>query len=254
MPPRIPTEADFSSLKSTLPLTVHFPSPPESTTAFLILFHGLGDSEGPFANFARNLNLPGVLAISVRGTSPLPPSLIDDSSTGGNFHWGDDITLDQSTGELDPDPGYKRACDRVMSELIRGVLIGKCGWEMSDVLLFGFGQGGSLALGMAAQLGGERVVDVSDGDGGEGTSFKGVVTIGGGLPMSMVSTRSARSICDTHVLACQVDGDAEDLLRREFAHVQVVRWRGEDVRMPRDREEVFPMMRFFAERLRSGWS
>src|SRR4051812_17311729 len=32
MPPRIPTEEDFAPLKTTLPHTLHFPSPPESTT------------------------------------------------------------------------------------------------------------------------------------------------------------------------------------------------------------------------------
>lgn len=227
MPPRIPTQADFTALQSTLPLTTHFPSPPESTTAILILLHGLGDSEIPFASFARNLNLPGVLAISVRGTSPLPPSLIDDSATGPHSHWGDDLTLDSTTGELDPDPGFKRASERLMNELIRGVIIDKCGWEMSDVLVFGFGQGGSLALGMGNQH-----------------KLKGVVTIGGGVPRSMAGGKS-----DTFVLACQVDGMEEDL-RRWFTNVQIVKWVG-GVRMPRDREEVFPLMKFFADRLRS---
>ncbi|KAF5126033.1 putative hydrolase C9G1.08c [Metarhizium anisopliae] len=253
MPPRIPTQADFSPLSSTLPLALHFPSPPESTTALLILFHGLGDSETPFASFARNLNLPGVLAISVRGTRPLPPSLVDDSPLpAGHFHWGDDIALDQSTGELDPDPGFARASGLVVRELIEGVLVDKCGWEMGDVLLFGFGQGGSLALGMAAQLAAERVVDVSaSGEGGR--AFKGVVSIGGGLPGSMVSARRDGDKSDTHVLACQVDGDMEDGIRQEFKNVQVVRWGGGEVRMPRDRGEVLPVMRFFADRLTSGW-
>jgi hypothetical protein len=63
---------------------------------------------------------------------------------------------------------------------------------------------------------------------------------------------SGRGKSDTHVLACQVDGREEGLLKGEFANVQVVRWKG-GVRMPKDREEVLPLMRFFAERLRS-WS
>lgn len=139
-----------------------------------------------------------------------------------------------------------------MDTLIRGVLLDKCGWEMSDVMLFGFGQGGSLALGMAAGLAADRVVDVSAGD--KERAFKGVVSIGGGVPMSMVSTMSARVKSDTYVLVCQVDGDVEDQVKSVFVNTQVVRWKRAEVSMPRDRDEVFPLMKFFADRLKSGWS
>lgn len=279
MPPRIPTEADFAPLAATLPHALHFPSPRESTTAILVLFHGLGDSEAPFASFARSVNLPGVLAISVRGTAVLPASLLSDdidsgggavtqgaaSGAGGHFHWGDDLSIDPATGDIDADPGFTRATRLVMEGLVRGVLIDKCGWELSDVLLFGFGQGGSFALALAASLAKEnQVVDVTtttattagtdDNDGGvDRSSFKGVVSIGGPLPPSSVSTRSAREKCRTIALVCQLDGEQSDYVRREFRDVRVVRWRRGDVAMPRDREEMLPIMKFFAERLRSGW-
>lgn len=137
---------------------------------------------------------------------------------------------------------------------MRGVLVDKCGWDMADILIFGFGQGGSLALGLAARLGNERVVDVSASERGKpaGREFKGVVSIGGGLPMSMVSSRSAREKSDTHVLLCQVSAEEEHLVKREFKNVSVVRWKRKEVGMPRDREEVLPIMKFFADRLRGG--
>ncbi len=60
----------------------------------------------------------------------------------------------------------------------------RCGWQPSDVLLFGFGQGGSLALGLASRVRvGPRVEEVIE-EGGGGISgpskvtFKGVVSIG----------------------------------------------------------------------------
>lgn len=252
MPPRIPTQSDFTSLP--LHTTLHFPSPPESTTTFLILLHGLGDSDVPFAAFARNLCLPGVLCISVRGTSPLAPSLL--GLPGGHFHWGDDVRLDPETGHLDADPGFEKAAGLVGEGLVRGVLVDECGWDVADVMVFGFGQGGSLALGLAARLANESVVDVSASDSAKpaGREFKGVVSIGGGLPMSMVSTRSAREKSDTHVLLCQLSADEEHLVRREFKNVTVVRWKRKEVGMPRDREEVLPIMKFFADRLRGrGW-
>ena len=261
MPPRIPTAADFAPLSSTLPHALHFPSPPESTTAILILLHGLGDSHQPFASFARAVNLPGVLAISVRGTSRLPLDPGDDHEKG--FHWGDDVLVDQGTGGLDADPGFDRAERMIMDELVGEVLVGKCGWEMNDILFFGFGQGGSLALGLASRLrASPRVVDVSDstssttsgeGSSSSGRTFKGVVSIGGPLPASMVPTVSARQKSRTEVLLVQLDPESVDAVKREFEHVRVVNWKRREVAMPRDREEMFPIMKFFADRLNSGW-
>ncbi|KAJ6438629.1 putative tRNA pseudouridine synthase 4 [Purpureocillium lavendulum] len=297
MPPRIPTEADFAPLAATLPHALHFPSPRESTTAILVLLHGLGDTEAPFASFARSMNLPGVLAVSVRGMAVLPPSMLPDAeapaptpalasgagaggdagtaatraTATGHYHWGDDLSIDPATGDVDADPGFARATRRVMDELVRGVLVDRCGWELSDVLLFGFGQGGSLALALAASLAKEQqVVDVTKADEQRQahqqhdaaavaatttpSSFKGVVSIGGPLPPSAVSTRAARDRCRTSALVCQLDDEQSDYVRREFRDVRVVRWPTRaDVDMPRNRDEMLPIMKFLAERLQSGW-
>ncbi|KUI52603.1 hypothetical protein VP1G_00063 [Cytospora mali] len=213
---RIPKAEDFASLKPDLTVSLHFPSPPESMTAILILFHGLGDSEIPFASFARNVNLPGVLAISVRGTNPLPPSLLGeplDSGPTRNFHWGNDVNLAPHSDGLDADPGFSKAADLISNRLIKGTLVEKCGWELSDILFFGFGQGGSLALGLASKL---RDAEAS-------RPFKGVVSIGGVLPVSMIPSQSGRPKAKTPVLVCHgesceaVDGDAIDVLKKEFA-------------------------------------
>ncbi|KAF6845094.1 phospholipase carboxylesterase superfamily [Colletotrichum musicola] len=263
MPPRIPTPEDFAPIQPVLPLTLSFPNPPESTTAILVLFHGLGDSEAPFASFARAVSLPGVLSIAVRGPSPLPPSMLPDTTPvpspgagAGHFHWGDDITFDPDADGLSPDPGFSKAATLVTERLIRETLIGRCGWELSDIILFGFGQGGSLALGLASQLRlGPKVVDVSEGrqrSADEGT-LKGVVSIGGPLPHSMIPTVSTRGKSKTKVCLVQVDDDAFDEVKDEFLDVRVVRWKRKDVAMPRDREEMFPIMKFLAECLKSGW-
>jgi predicted esterase len=266
MPTQIPKPEDFEDLSSSTKLTLTYPEVPETTTAILIIFHGLGDSEASFTTFAKSIALPGVLAISVRGVSPLPPSLLglpesEASRPTNHFHWGDDLTLSPSTGDLDPDPGFTKALDLVLEKLILGILVDKCGWETSDILLFGYGQGGSLALGLASKLrGSERIVDVTDGDSAAaGTVFKGVVSIGGPLPISMIPTLSAREKSRTPVLVCHgrsselVDGDALDVLKKEFADMREVKWRKADDGMPQNREEMLPVMQFFAERLRSSW-
>ncbi|KAK0758629.1 hypothetical protein N5P37_009028 [Trichoderma harzianum] len=258
MPPRIPTEADFSPISSILPHKLHFPSPPESTTSILILFHGLGDHELPFATFARNMSLPGVLAISVRGTATLPAAFAPDAGDQ-HFHWGDDLSVDTSTGDLDPDPGFDKAARLVMQKLVKDTLIDRCGWEMNDILFFGFGQGASLALGLASRLRSvERIVDVSDGDemtrNKIGKTCKGVVSIGGPLPQSMVPSLSSREKSDTPVLVCQLSEDEADAVKREFKDVRVVNWKRKEVAMPRDRDEMFPIMKFIADQLNKGFT
>lgn len=276
MPTRIPKPEDFEHLKPGLQLALVFPEVPETTTAILILFHGLGDSEASFATFAKNINLPGVLSIAVRGVSPLPPALLGlpESVASGptrHFHWGDDLNISPATGDLDPDPGFSKAEQLVLDGLIRETLIGKCGWETDDILLFGFGQGGSLALGLASRLrDAAKVVDVTDDPENPspaasrppGTAaFKGAVSIGGPLPPSMVPTLSSRDKTRTPVLVCHgrsseaVDEDAMDYIKQEVLDVREVKWKKGDDGMPRNREEMLPVMQFFAERLSSNkWS
>ncbi|KAK5627216.1 hypothetical protein RRF57_002931 [Xylaria bambusicola] len=263
MPTRIPGPDDFTYLGPSLKISMVFPEIPETTTSILVLFHGLGDSEASFAKFAKNINLPGVLAISVRGISPLPPALLglpgsDAGQPTNHFHWGDDLTLSSDTADLDPDPGFSKAEELVLGKLIQGTLVTTCGWEINDILLFGFGQGGSLALGLSSKLrDAGRVVDVTEGDREPGLAFKGVVSIGGHLPSSMIPSSRARSKARTPVLVCHgrnselLDSDAVELLKREFVDVREVKWMKADDGMPGNRHEMLPIMQFFAERLRS---
>ncbi|KAG9255280.1 uncharacterized protein F5Z01DRAFT_45941 [Emericellopsis atlantica] len=255
MPPRVPVPSDFDALQKTLPHTLHFPSPPESVTAILILLHGLGDTHTSFSSFAKGMNLPGFLAITVRGTTPLPAALLEGQEEG--WHWGDDLTVDQRTGGIDPDPGFEAARRRIMDDLVDGLLVGQLGWERGDVLFFGYGQGGSLALGMASSLRSvsrvaEATSPLSSTPPSLGT-FKGIVSIGGPLPNSMIPTLSSRGKSRTRVLAVQFDDEELDAAKREFEQIQAVNWKRREVGMPRDREEMFPIMKFYAERLNSGF-
>ncbi|KAK4177952.1 Alpha/Beta hydrolase protein [Triangularia setosa] len=260
MPPKIPTPSDFAGFPS---LQIHAPDPPESTTTFLIVLHGLGDNPVSFSNFPQSLNLPSTYALTVRGVSPLPPSLLPEPAPrDGCFHWGDDLVLDERSGELDRDPGFEKARRVVLEDLIGGVIVDKLGWEWGDVMIFGFGQGGSLGLGLASELRrgeGGRVEEVTEEEGGKEKrrELKGVVSIGGALPGSMVPTVSKREKVRTPALVMcgqgseVIDEDAEERLKEEFENVRVVRWKGRrDDGMPRCREEVLPMMEFFAERLK----
>lgn len=167
--------------------------------------------------------------------------------------------MDTNTGDIDADPGFDKASRLVMEKLVKGTLVDKCGWEMNDILFFGFGQGGSLALGVASRLRTvERIIDISDGDDATkqklGKTCKGVVSIGGPLPLSMVPSLSSREKSSTPVLVVQLDEDEVDVVKREFKEVRVVNWKRKEVAMPRDREEMFPIMKFLADQLNKGYT
>jgi len=152
-----------------------------------------------------------------------------------------------------------------VEKVIGQVLVGECKFEWGEVMMFGFGQGGSVALGVARGLEvSARVVDVTEGekkDVNKRRTLKGVVSIGGALPPSMVPSVSARLKAKVPVLVCcgrqsqAVDEDAVDTLEEEFEKVKVVRWNKPDDGMPQNRDEMLPVMEWFADRLRgpSPW-
>ncbi|ERT02872.1 hypothetical protein HMPREF1624_01175 [Sporothrix schenckii ATCC 58251] len=269
---RVPTEDDFKGLAPDVNVALHFPDPPASTTAILLLFHGLGDSESPFAAFARAVNLPGVLAIAVRGTSVLPPSLVAGTEAGDtsqasfghgpqHFHWGDDLRLD-GTGQLDDDPGFDAAVQRVDSRLIQDVLVRACGWRYGDILLFGFGQGGTFALALAARVAAQTAATpraITDKPStGTTAAFKGIVAIGAAVPSAITGAPTSAPRLATPLLVCgaagneAVSAETQGMLRRRFAAVDTAAWHrpdDEDNGMPRNRAEMLPIMQFLAKRL-----
>lgn len=108
----------------------------------LILLHGLGDKHDSFTNLGKQLNLPETACVSVQG----PQNLLDL----GGFHWGDDIIFDSTSGGLDPDAGFKQSTELVRS-IVKEALIEKCGYLPRELMLFGFGQGGMVALNAAGR-------------------------------------------------------------------------------------------------------
>lgn len=167
---------------------------------------------------------------------------LDTAGPTANWHWGDDIVL-TGDGELDPDPGFSRAKDLVLRQVIDEILVQRCGWERGDVMIFGYGQGGTVGLGVG-------VAAEGDGKGG----LKGVVSVGGGLVGSLMppSGRGWKG-GRTPVMVCrgrgsEVDGEG---VRGVFGEgVEVVEWEREGDGMPRTEGEVRPLMRWFGERLR----
>jgi len=198
----------------------------------LILLHGLGDSHTPFTNFARSIALPETVCISLQGLAPLPFDL-------GGQHWGDDIVIDHATGDLDVDAGFTKSVKIIVENIISTTLIGKYGFKAREVLLFGFGQGGYVALSCGLAMKEE---------------LGGIVSVGGILP-STVSISAKKN--NTPIIVCKgmrksaIKDEDIDKMKQAFNYVEIKEWPKTGDGMPTNREEMLPIMQFFARRLRS---
>lgn len=170
------------------------------------------------------------------------------------WHWGDDIQVENSTGELELDTGFETA-GKILGGVLK-VVLGRdgVGFEPRDIFLWGFGQGGMVALGLAEAF---------------ATELGGVVAIGGKPPASRLAMRKAIEIirpdiledtkegrAKTPVLLCggnrhtTVTSNALRDTKERFDTVAYVKWEREGDSMARNREEMLPIMMFLARRLR----
>ncbi|KAI5780765.1 phospholipase/Carboxylesterase-like protein [Geopyxis carbonaria] len=232
--PRIPTSADFGD---TATIHVSPTSIDQRISNVLILLHGLGDTEQPFSVLGSRLNIPETLCLSVRGPHPLP----FDSH---GFHWGNDIIFDQASGGLDMDSGFDDT-RQLFKTIIDEVLVNICGWSRRKLFFFGFGQGGMVALDIAASL----------PAGGPDSQYGGVVSIGG-PPSSTTNPLTQKPRTPILVIGSAqnsaITDGVEARLKNIFESVEICKWRGRNGDgMMKNAEETMPIMRFFASRLYS---
>ncbi|OJJ99784.1 hypothetical protein ASPACDRAFT_43416 [Aspergillus aculeatus ATCC 16872] len=223
----------------------------------LLLLHGLGDTAANFTAFARALHLPETTILTLQAPQPLPFDL-------GGYHWGDDVTFTPA-GELDMDAGFTRAVRLIVHEVIAGVLVRKCGYRWRDVLVFGLGQGGMVGLEVAAAAaaGGSRGEGESSGALGSSTQqngndrwLAGVVSIGAPFPLSAVKNTTSQKNRTPVLVVAGRDSVAvtDSAVRRTkdwFEFVEVHRYARRGDGMPRNRDEMLPVMQFLARRLKS---
>ena len=198
------------------------------------IFPGLGDTSLNLSSFARALNLPETLRITLQGPTPLPFPLPE------GFHWGDDLIVDQSSGDLEPDAGFSKSTELIRREVIEKVLVSKCGFKLREIILFGFGQGGMAALAIARALDGE---------------LGGVISVGGRIPSTSMIVNGPKIKTPVLLLGGSkrfiASGEDVKSTKETFEHVEYHQWKKADDSMPKNREEALPMMQFFAWRLHS---
>ena len=227
---RLPLASDFSS---TVSLSITPPPSSQSPINILLLLHGLGDTKESFKRLGHQLSLPETACISLQAPTPLPFEI-------GGFHWGDDLVFDQSTGEMDFDTGFKKSTSIIVNDILH-VLTDTCGYQGREILLLGFGQGGMAALAATAYT------DL-------GQELNGVVAIGGPLPTEckvMAVKNKTPVLILGGMSQTLVTDDALAKIRCVFDFVEHKRWRRPGDTMPRSRDEMMPIMQFFARRLKS---
>ncbi|KAL1991963.1 hypothetical protein VTN49DRAFT_5271 [Thermomyces lanuginosus] len=263
MPTKIPQQSDFPSHITTI---IHYPStatasshPPSNV---LILLHGLGDTAARFASFGRALNLPETVCVTVQAPNPLPLGITD----GDAFHWGDDLAFD-SDGSLAMDAGgtnntdgqrgkgFDKATKLLTRDVILDTLVERCGYRLREIMILGFGQGGMAALVAAREL--ARVTSASSAGNGDDRSLAGIVSFGAPYPLSGSVVGMDKNQTPVLLLAGRDDGQSavtDSAVRRTkevYEFVELHRWPRRGDGMPRNREEMLPVMQFFARRLRS---
>lgn len=234
---RQPCPADFPT---SLKVIIYLP-PNNKPTNVIIFLPGLGDTASNFAPFPRALNLPDALTITLNPPFPLPFPL------GPGDHWSEDLQVDSSTGNLDAESPLTKATDVIAQDVIREVLLGKFKYRPDHIHLFGFGQGGSVALAVPLHI---SLASLSLG---------GVMSVGGYLPLSQITPATGTSKNRTAVLLLSgfkspmASADSSSLKRVKSAYEFTThhQWKKADDSMPKNRDEVLPMMQFWAYKLKS---
>lgn len=185
-------QPSLSDFPPSLSGFIYSPSKDGIDSNLLILFHGLGDSPKPFYALGSTFALPqtAILALS----APFLIPFLDDER-----QWFD--YFDESTGEpLRPDPSETRRWRSLNSclDILDLALDSLCshGWDPSRIFLFGYAQGGTVALEWAVRRGGAA-------------PFGGVVAVAAGLMEERVGaplSEAGKAPGDTGLSALLVAG------------------------------------------------
>lgn len=229
-----PPSSDDESFRDLLPGPVfeEFPAYLKYRRAskIILVLHDYGGNEYSLKNFAdEHLREPDTLYILLRGIHPLA----EGSSL---YHWADNI---QS-----PKDSFSDATNHI-AKFILDDLIKKHHFQPRNIILFGLGQGGMVALSVATSW--------------SRTELGGVITVGGSLPKHFVVPDKANVSTPVLVLGGML-GDinvtAKKRIEDFIVHIDVYLTPNERDVLPQSRDDVSlsKLKDFLAHRLwRKEW-
>lgn len=237
--PRVKPAPQTSAIRTQFSYS---PSDDGTDENLLILLHGLGDTNVPFARLGRSLKLPQTATLALRAPD-LVPFLYEQA-----FQWYP--SFDQ-LGDLIERPDPSPALNLLKNVLNH--LTGECGWPPHRIHLFGFAQGGSVAAEACLQWW-RRELELSSQSRMTKTSVRplgSLVTISGPL----LSYPTLSKSCETPVLVFrrprELKNGALDAFRKGFFRVKDVERAGEGMPRASLKDEWQPILEFWSEVL--GW-
>ncbi|KAI0776568.1 hypothetical protein BD413DRAFT_490783 [Trametes elegans] len=246
--PRVKTPPKSSAI--TVPFA-YSPSDDGTDENLLILLHGLGDTQIPFAKLGRQLHLPQTATLALRAPEKIP-FLYEEA-----YQW---YTSFDPLGELLERPNPTPALEllaKVVDHLVK-----YCAWPPHRIHFFGFAQGGSVAAEFAlkfwrSELSLQQKSLPAPSDSSSSSQEQKARSLGSVVSVSgpLLSYPTLQKPCPTPLLIFHRPSSAETALRssaipefkKGFEKVEEVKMRGEG--MPRSKEEWQPIMRFWSEHL-----
>ncbi|KAI6126871.1 hypothetical protein F5141DRAFT_997358 [Pisolithus sp. B1] len=226
------------------PSSARIPVPFEYTASndgtdenLLILLHGLGDTHIPFAKLGRSFNLPQTATLALRAPEQIP-FLYEQA-----YQW---YTSFDPLGDLIERPKPTPALD--LLRIVIAHLVDDCNWLPLRIHLFGFAQGGSVAVESViswwkCELSRTRKLPAAS-----------LVRLDQLLRLAvpLLSYPTLEKPCPTRLLVFHRGSlckSASTSFSKAFARVQEVERRnsGQDERMPCSKDEWEPIMRFWSE-------
>ncbi|KAI0074929.1 hypothetical protein K474DRAFT_1600699 [Panus rudis PR-1116 ss-1] len=220
------------------------PSDDGTDENLLILLHGLGDTHVPFGKLGKQLKLPQTATLAIRAPEQIP-FLYEQA-----YQWytsfdplGDLITRPNPTPALE-------LLDKVLKHLMT-----ECQWPPERIHFFGFAQGGTVAAEYAyhwwqAELTKEKGAE-KKGEAYSAKPLGTIVTVSGPL----ISWPTPSRLCPTPVLVVHRPTPSPEALpnnglaafKKGFSHVVEAKLSARGQGMPRGKEEMEPIMRFWSE-------
>ncbi|WRT68587.1 uncharacterized protein IL334_005565 [Kwoniella shivajii] len=232
-------------------------------TNLLIMFHGLGDSKTPFFNLAKQLNLPSTAILSLSAIDPIP--LMDHPS----FSWYPTFTSTYDPipiANQNPTVHLSKLRDLVStlitpsghtgSSAVSGGGGGGLGWKLDEIHLFGWGQGGTIALELGLSIG-KNPLTIStsavESEGKGGKRFGSITSICANLlthPTSSLNIPTPVCYFTRTSPKSSIHEKSVNVLKRAFREVQIVTPKGsggggED--MPRSKDDWYGIMKFWSQ-------
>ncbi|KAI0795756.1 hypothetical protein C8Q75DRAFT_791424 [Abortiporus biennis] len=241
--PRIRTPPKKISIKIPFDYT---PSDDGTDENLLILLHGLGDTQIPFARLGRQLKLPQTATLALRAPEQIP-FLYEDA-----YQW---YTSFDELGEVVSRPNPTPALELLDSVFKH--LTEDCAWPPEKIHMFGFAQGGSVAVEFGIrwwknELEKQRKQQKDTETPYTPKALGSIVTVAGPLlsypTLSKPSSTPILAIYRPYPAETTLSPSALSDLKKAYTYCHDVAI-GSGEGMPRSKEEWEPIMRFWSEKL-----